>query len=604
MEEFVNVFINKEDSGVAPSSNQDFYGEWIDHASAKHSNSVLVAADALRRLYPKHSLVTTMDFRLNLLNFPAALAVPLENLPLVTNLFFVPLARSLGSLPGVLIDQVVFGAFKLAWDSYDFLLFTVQYPLGSGLMTQSYILHEGPEAPARSLLISVGAWAEQLHDEIWVFNQGIWRKDHSLWSEVQKADWKDVILREDFKKTLKKDVDGFFSSKKMYEDLAIPWKRGLIMYGPPGNGKTITLKAIMKACGNRGFPPLYIKSFQSFMGEEASMAEVFNKARQMSPCIVVLEDLDSLINDGNRSFFLNQLDGLERNDGLLIIGTTNHFDRLDPGLSSRPSRFDRKFEFDDPDAEERTLYVRYWQKKLENNKEILFPEDLVNEVVGSTEHFSFAYMKEAFVSSLVMLASHEEGTKPFFAVVLRGQIKALKKQLDKPNSAKNLPTPSFDTALPNFVPKRPARPNNERDIHALLDALSDSIGSNKISTTTRHYSQEPQLPSDRDFRLLLDRLSESVSRGDITPERAYSALWPSAPNMTGRDIGKGARYQPMRAAQRIPASMSEQNFPETSSIPKRATYRNEVWPSGSVSTLENYNYPEFLSQGTEHIWGQ
>lgn len=57
-----------------------------------------------------------MDFRLNLLNFPAALAVPLENLPLVTNLFFVPLARSLGSLPGVLIDQVVFGAFKLAWD--------------------------------------------------------------------------------------------------------------------------------------------------------------------------------------------------------------------------------------------------------------------------------------------------------------------------------------------------------------------------------------------------------------------------------------------------------------------------------------------------------
>lgn len=78
------------------------------------------------------------------------------------------------------------------------------------------------------------------------------------------------------------------------------------------------------------------------MGEEASMAEVFNKARQMSPCIVVLEDLDSLINDGNRSFFLNQLDGLERNDGLLIIGTTNHFDRLDPGLSSRPSRFDRK----------------------------------------------------------------------------------------------------------------------------------------------------------------------------------------------------------------------------------------------------------------------
>lgn len=72
------------------------------------------------------------------------------------------------------------------------------------------------------------------------------------------------------------------------------------------------------------------------------MAAVFNKARQLAPCIVVLEDLDSLINDGNRSFFLNQVDGIEGNDGLLLIGTTNHFERLDPGLSTRPSRFDRK----------------------------------------------------------------------------------------------------------------------------------------------------------------------------------------------------------------------------------------------------------------------
>ncbi len=79
-----------------------------------------------------------------------------------------------------------------------------------------------------------------------------------------------------------------------------------------------------------------------YMGEEGSMAAVFDKARQLAPCVLILEDLDSLINDGNRSFFLNQIDGLQGNDGLLVIGTTNHFDRLDPGLSSRPSRFDRK----------------------------------------------------------------------------------------------------------------------------------------------------------------------------------------------------------------------------------------------------------------------
>ncbi len=98
----------------------------------------------------------------------------------------------------------------------------------------------------------------------------------------------------------------------------------------------------MKECDQKGFAPLYVKSFKSWMGEEGAMQQVFDKARQMAPCVLILEDLDSLINDSNRSFFLNQLDGLEGNDGLLIIGSTNHFDRLDPALNSRPSRFDRK----------------------------------------------------------------------------------------------------------------------------------------------------------------------------------------------------------------------------------------------------------------------
>lgn len=56
----------------------------------------------------------------------------------------------------------------------------------------------------------------------------------------------------------------------------------------------------------------------------------------------MLEDLDALVTDKNRSFFLNQLDGLEGNDGLLLIASTNHLDKLDVALSGRPSRFDRK----------------------------------------------------------------------------------------------------------------------------------------------------------------------------------------------------------------------------------------------------------------------
>ncbi len=64
------------------------------------------------------------------------------------------------------------------------------------------------------------------------------------------------------------------------------------------------------------------------MGDEGSIRAVFKKARIMAPCILVLEDLDSLITDENRSFFLNELDGLESNDGILVVGTTNHLERV------------------------------------------------------------------------------------------------------------------------------------------------------------------------------------------------------------------------------------------------------------------------------------
>ena len=64
----------------------------------------------------------------------------------------------------------------------------------------------------------------QLHEEILVFNQGFWSKNHELWVDVQKADWNDVILKEEMKTTIRKDVMGFYESEALYKKLAVPWK--------------------------------------------------------------------------------------------------------------------------------------------------------------------------------------------------------------------------------------------------------------------------------------------------------------------------------------------------------------------------------------------
>ncbi|MEO7111997.1 MAG: AAA family ATPase [Polyangiaceae bacterium] len=62
--------------------------------------------------------------------------------------------------------------------------------------------------------------------------------------------------------------------------------------------------------------------------EEANLKRVFERARQLRPCVLVLEDLDALINPENRSFFLNQLDGFEKNVGMIVLATTNHPEKI------------------------------------------------------------------------------------------------------------------------------------------------------------------------------------------------------------------------------------------------------------------------------------
>lgn len=155
-------------------------------------------------------------------------------------------------------------------------------------------------------------------------------------------------------------------------------------------------------------PTLYVRSLTSYGGPEASLSSIFSKARQQAPCFLVFEDLDSIVTDAVRSYFLNEVDGLRNNDGILMVGSTNHLDRLDPGISKRPSRFDRKYLFPDPDMEQRVQYCDYWRHKLCDNEDIEFPEVLDKAIASITKGFSFAYIQEAFVAALLAIANADD----------------------------------------------------------------------------------------------------------------------------------------------------------------------------------------------------
>ena len=122
-----------------------------------------------------------------------------------------------------------------------------------------------------------------------------------------------VILDQTLKDSLKRDVEGIFDERANYEQFGVSWKRGVIMHGLPGSGKTLSVKAHMRGLSSRPnpIPTLYVKSTASQYGPTYAIRDIFKKARKMTPCLLVFEDLDSLITEDSRSYFLNEVDGLE-----------------------------------------------------------------------------------------------------------------------------------------------------------------------------------------------------------------------------------------------------------------------------------------------------
>ncbi len=277
---------------------------------------------------------------------------------------------------------------------------------------------------AEEFFRSVCDWSCEVRGEILVFHDGCFEKDKQLFNSIKTATFDNLILPSLLKRQVQNDFQQFFNSREIYERYNIPWKRGALFIGPPGNGKTHTLKALVNQLEK---PCLYIRSFKSDDTEQENMSEVFKRARAMSPCVLVLEDLDSMIDDQNRSFFLNELDGFQTNTGVVVLATTNHPDRLDQSILDRPSRFDRKYYFELPQESERLAYIAKWNEDLQ--EEMRITERGASAVVKKTEGFSFAYLKELFVTAMVEWVT--SGGFQSMDGILLSQSETLRKQMSQ-----------------------------------------------------------------------------------------------------------------------------------------------------------------------------
>ena len=185
-----------------------------------------------------------------------------------------------------------------------------------------------------------------------------------------------------------------------------------------------------------------------------------------------------------------------------MVASTNHLDQLDPGLSRRPSRFDRKYLFPLPSEAERILYCDYWREKLMNKPSIKFPKMLSPAIAGITQDFSFAYLKEAFVATLLAIAgnrsengSEDEGDGDLDKYELwremRRQVKLLREDMDTRDAriAKYHLQEPTDLALQAPVDiaqsERSSAPSTTRDAIANVPLrLRASRASRNLNSTT------------------------------------------------------------------------------------------------------------------------
>ena len=302
--------------------------------------------------------------------------------------------------------------WEVEWNEHQLQVVQLKWESACGRGNRDWVIAD-TDSVAREFILDVERKTNDPNQSILVFSNGYWDRSRSLYATIQKSSFDDLILTGQMKESIRSEFKQFLDSEERYGQLNISWRRGALFIGPPGNGKTHCVRALVK---DLGVPILYVQSLShNRFTSEQLWQQVFQRARKLRPCVLVLEDLDSLVNDGNRSFFLNQLDGFEQNHGMIILATTNHPEQIDTAIVDRPSRFDRKYHFDLPATNERRLYLDSWLKKLSD--ETGWQETEIGAVVDATSDFSFSYLKELVISS-VMQWMQKPDSATFLSVIL------------------------------------------------------------------------------------------------------------------------------------------------------------------------------------------
>lgn len=196
------------------------------------------------------------------------------------------------------------------------------------------------------------------------------------------------------------EIQKFWKNESIFRSYNLTYKRGIILWGPPGSGKSSTIQLIMRDVVER-------KGVVIKFTNPALFLEGIRKFREIqpdTPIVVLMEDIDSILEMYSESEVLNILDGVNQIEKVVFLATTNYPEKLGARIINRPSRFDKRFKIGHPNAESRRIYLEY----IIGKDQIKVNKINLDQWIEDTEGFSIAHLKELFTAVVILGDKYED----------------------------------------------------------------------------------------------------------------------------------------------------------------------------------------------------
>ena len=225
-------------------------------------------------------------------------------------------------------------------------------------------------------------------------------------------------------------METFWASSERYRKLGLIHKRGVLLWGPQGSGKTVTVQLLMSRLIARNGIVLLFGHPQITL----AVMPMIRRIEPARPLIVVMEDIDEIIGNYGEHDILSLLDGEKQIDNVVQVATTNHPERLGARILNRPSRFDERIFVGMPTAESRLTYL---EKAVERSGEAVDHAELLRWR-DDTDGLSIAHLRELIAAVLCL-------REPYESVLAR-----LRSMAERPPAPEGFPQVTMSTFQPGL----------------------------------------------------------------------------------------------------------------------------------------------------------